>query len=337
MQSLSGREATGGAPARLLAEIDALSARNRCVRDPEIEQRLVALRHEAFAEVEAVAAPMSAGTWPPEVPDLFSGEVGVPEISSSELSASAAASGVFHHGCLLVRGLLSSDQTELLVEDIDHAYRARAEAGATAPAMPWYVPMKPGPGYRISAFTREWVRRGGGLWAADSPRALFDVIEVFEAVGLRPVIEGFLGERPVASVDKWTLRCMGPATETQWHQDGSFLGQDIRTLNVWVALSRCGVDAPGLDLLPRRVDHVLETGTEGAVFDNTIGHSVVERYAGTDAIVRPRFEPGDALLFDHLFVHRTAVSPDMTESRYAIESWFFAPSSYPSTQIPVVF
>jgi len=47
-------------------------------------------------------------------------------------------------------------------------------------------------------------------------------------------------------------------------------------------------------------------------------------------------EAGDAILFDDMNLHRTAVTPEMTEERYAIESWFFAPSHFPDTQIPVV-
>ena len=34
-------------------------------------------------------------------------------------------------------------------------------------------------------------------------------------------------------------------SNTDWHQDGAFLGKGIRALNVWVALTDCGVDAPG--------------------------------------------------------------------------------------------
>jgi hypothetical protein len=54
-------------------------------------------------------------------------------------------------------------------------------------------------------------------------------------------------------------------------------------------------------------------------------------------VLRPKLGPGDALLFDHLFLHRTGVDPGMTRERYAIESWFFAPSSYPEGQIPIVY
>jgi len=124
---------------------------------------------------------------------------------------------------------------------------------------------------------------------------------------------------------------------TDWHQDGAFLGDDIRTVNVWLTLTHCGDTAPGLDVVARRFHGLAETGTEGAIFDWSVGDPVVERVADGAPIVRPVFEPGDALLFDNMFLHRTAVDVSMTEPRYAIESWFFAPSKYPQDQVPLVF
>jgi len=53
--------------------------------------------------------------------------------------------------------------------------------------------------------------------------------------------------------------------------------------------------------------------------------------------VRPEFRPGDALLFDHMLLHRTAVDPDMSERRYAIEAWFTAPSAYPPGSVPILY
>ncbi|MDZ7732372.1 MAG: hypothetical protein U5R31_04010 [Acidimicrobiia bacterium] len=94
--------------------------------------------------------------------------------------------------------------------------------------------------------------------------------------------------------------------------------------------------SPGLDLVPQRFPEVLETGTNGAQFDWSVGPGTVERVA-RHPVVRPEFRAGDALLFDELFLHRTGVSPGMTRPRYAIESWFFAPSTYPEAQIPILF
>ncbi len=43
------------------------------------------------------------------------------------------------------------------------------------------------------------------------------------------------------------------------------------------------------------------------------------------------------MLFDELFLHRTALDPAMTRTRHAIESWFFAPSAYPEGHVPLVW
>ena len=57
--------------------------------------------------------------------------------------------------------------------------------------------------------------------------------------------------------------------------------------------------------------------------------------AGDVGIVRPIFEPGDALFFDELFLHQTASDPSMPKPRFAIESWFFGASAFPADYAPV--
>ena len=93
----------------------------------------------------------------------------------------------------------------------------------------------------------------------------------------------------------------------------------------------------GLDIVAGRLHDLAPRGTEGAWFDWSVGDSVARSLAGGAEIMRPIFEPGDAILFDDMNLHRTAVTPEMTHERYAIESWFFAPSHYPDAQIPVTF
>jgi hypothetical protein len=163
------------------------------------------------------------------------------------------------------------------------------------------------------------------------------MFEAYEAVGLRTVIADYLGERPVLSANKCTFRRVPLSSSTDWHQDGAFLGAGIRALNVWIALTECGTDSPGMDLVPKRFDEVVETGTGGAIFDWAVGPETVARVAADAPVVRPHFQAGDALLFDDLFLHRTAIEPAMTRPRYAIESWFFAPTSYPTGQVPLVW
>jgi hypothetical protein len=239
---------------------------------------------------------------------------------------------------------VTPQQVDQLIDGIDRAFAGRDAWGEdpSADTAPWFVPFEPIERYAPGNLSRDWVREGGGVWAADSPRVMFELLEAYDRIGLAEVIGGYLGERPAISLRKCTLRRVPSGLErADWHQDGAFLGDDVRSVNVWLALTRCGgdSDAPGLEYVSHRVDHVLETGTEGAFFTWSVGPDLVERVATDLAapIVRPVFEPGDALLFDDVFLHRTAVADDLTQDRYAVESWFFAPSTYPADQIPLVF
>jgi hypothetical protein len=88
--------------------------------------------------------------------------------------------------------------------------------------------------------------------------------------------------------------------------------------------------------LPRRLDEIVPTGTEGALFDWAVSDKLAQELVGDEPMPRPIFEPGDALLFDHLCLHRTAAEPDMQKLRYATETWCLALSSFPIKQIPLV-
>jgi hypothetical protein len=329
---------------RRLDAIDLLTEANRAEPDAAIEERLVRLRHGAFDELQGTKGPNGLPAWPPDAPDLFPG-ARLPEVERGELSAETLRSGILRHGCLLVRGLVGPDHVARLINDIDAAMTAveawrgdRSLKGA-----PWFVPFT-SPRAQGLGKERPWVVDGGGVWTVDSPRALFDVMETFAAIGLEGPLTDYLGERPALSVKKWTLRRVpvtvvepGSVFQPNWHQDGAFLGQGIRTVNFWLTLSHCGDTAPGLDIVPRRMEEILPTGTDGALVDWSVGEGLVQKVAEQTPIARPVFEPGDALFFDERLLHRTAVSDAMTHERYAIESWFFAPSQYPPDQLPVVF
>ena len=119
-----------------------------------------------------------------------------------------------------------------------------------------------------------------------------------------------------------------------WHQDGAFMG-DVRALNLWLSLSRCGDESPGLDIVPRRLDDIVATTTDEAVLSYQVSQSKAEEAAGDKPIMRPIFEPGDALFFDELFLHQTGSDPSMPKPRYAIESWFFGGSKFPGEYGPL--
>jgi hypothetical protein len=317
--------------------IDLLTAFNGRRRPPEVARRILELRHEAYFDLADRAG---RPTWPPAYDDLFA-DVGVgslPEVDRADLSAEVLGAGMLHHGSLLVRNLVDEAAVAPLVADIDLALAAAQDwlgGASTDDTAPWFEIFTPSSPFSVG-LSRRFVVQGGGVLGPDSPLAMCAVIDVLDDAGIRPVLTEYLGERPALSAKKTTLRRVPPDSGSDWHQDGAFLGADVRTVNVWLALSHCGVDAPGLDLVSRRID-LVETGTEGAIFDWSVGRPVVERAAGPSGVVRPVFRPGDALLFDERNLHATACGPEMTASRHAVEAWFFAPSQYPADQVPVVF
>ena len=280
------------------------------------------------------------GPWPPPADELFTGARGHPRGRRDRpLRGRLSAAGILKHGALIVRGLFDPDRCTRLRESIPLALAAYDDVEQGVPGAadsPWYSPLVPRTGIEFDDGDRTWVRGGGGVLAADSPRILFDLLEAVESTAVPAVLTSHFGERPSLSMKKTTLREVPPDTTTSWHQDGAFLGEGIRTVNVWVALSPCGVDAPSLDVVPRRLDHIVKTGVDGAVFDWSVSDESAERAADGRQIIRPVFEPGDAILFDEMNLHRTGAGPGLTKPRYAVEMWFFAPSTYPMAQIPLL-
>ena len=259
---------------------------------------------------------------------------GVPELVPQELSAGALRAAILDSGCLLIRGLISPDRATGLSADMDRAIEARASGSANGAGGGLYREFESDP--RFESPDRPWITETGGLLVVDSPKLMFDTLDLFEQAGLRRLLTDYLGERPAVSVQKSTLRKADPNTPGAWHQDGAFMG-DVRAMNLWLSLSHCGDNAPGLDLLPRRLDDYLATGTEGAWLETQVSESVAQEAAGESGVLRPIFEPGDALLFDELFLHQTASDPSMANGRYAIEMWFFGPSGFPESYAPVAF
>jgi hypothetical protein len=340
--------AAGGGPDRA---VDLLTHANARRRDPRIEQRLLEIRFEGFA---AAPRPADPPPWPSVVPDVFPGRH-IPEVRRADLTADRLRSAITHHGSLIVRGFATPAEVTKSVTNIDRAFAAydamsagRSAATSLDDARPeltgWFLPFKYD---RVS--NRELKREAGSMLAVDSPPAMNGLLETFEAANVGALTREYFGERPALLARKWSLRRVAHDARTgDWHQDGAFMGADIRSLNIWLGLTHCGDSAPGLDVVARRIDHIVETGTGGAFFTWSVGGLIAEKVA-EGSIERPIFEPGDALLFDHFCLHRTAIDAGMHVDRHAIEAWFLAPSTYgamlgpggnddaPQDQIPMLY
>lgn len=314
-----------------LAAVDYLQAQNRTLGEPIVERRLAELRRDAVMELDRQVDPPR-----PQFDDPFPGHKGLIEIDGADATPELVNGAVQHHGCVLVRGLLSTDVTDALIADIDQSMAARdaANEGADAEATsPWYVALPAHP--EIPSFRPEaradpnWYR----VCTMDSPRTMFNLIEHYEDAGVTDIARAALGTRPVMTGHKWALRRMPKRKVSGWHQESSVWdsGRPVRTINVWMALNECGIDSPGFDVLPRRETEIVPPDRNFMLSKDTFA-----AISGDDDFASPVYGPGDAMIFDEFLVHRTKTDDAMEGLRYSIESWFFSPAGIPDDRDMVV-
>ena len=302
--------------------------------DAEIERRLP---HARLAAGAALAESPGRSPWPPELADPFPDvTAALPEIGRDDIAAASLAGGILHHGAVIVRGLLTAEEVDRLGTGIDRAFAARDafEAADDPEPSPWFAPFRPG---------RNTVGQRGKphlVRLVDVPRLLQDVLDAYRGMGLLDAIGDYFEEPPVITANKAVLRRVEvpptPPLPTDFHQDGRFMGDDVRSVNTWVTLTDCLGDAPSLDLVPRREPAIHPTGQGDSGFDWTLSEAQVAAMAGAEGIQRMQLRAGDALVFDHRLVHRTGYDRAMTSARLAIELWCFAPSHAPPTYQPLL-
>jgi hypothetical protein len=290
---------------------------------PEVKSALQE-RRARYARAKEGKLESGRPDWPPAYADPFPELAGaIPEINAADVTADIMGGAVLHHGLLLVRGLLSAQQVADVraVQDEIKKASLRGEPDTSG----WYMPFNGG--HDNEQGLRRRAEKTGANWLADSPLGLARVLQCLESAGVIALLSEHFQQRPVLSMQKSVLRAVQPeAAITGWHQDGSFMGDAVRTMNVWVALSPCGgpVPASGLELIPRRYEEILSI--DGSLGRETISFSKVGELKNDCPSVNPEFAAGDALIFDEHLLHRTSLEPGLTDIRYALECWLFAPS-----------
>jgi len=119
-----------------------------------------------------------------------------------------------------------------------------------------------------------------------------------------------------------------------WHQDGAlgfdFLAQGnaelesealLPTVTCWIALSLCGVDAPGLEFVSQPIEELL---LPVELTDKKISGRFSE-----DSFWKPQMEAGDAIVFRGGTLHRTHVTKQMQANRTSVELLFVAKDNIP--------
>ena len=100
---------------------------------------------------------------------------------------------------------------------------------------------------------------------------------------------------------------------TVWHQECETVPE--HTLIAWVALSDCGVDAPGLSVVLKQLGH------RHPIFmpdDVRMTKAKDELLAENGwPVITPGFKAGDAVFLNRYTIHRTHITPEMTKRRLA--------------------
>lgn len=109
-----------------------------------------------------------------------------------------------------------------------------------------------------------------------------------------------------------------------FHQDARAVPVGTKMLTCWIPLDCCGYDAPGLELLPKKLEENIPitkcplTNHSKSEIDPKYVRSLNET-----GLWRPLFEAGDLMIFDGKTIHRTYLTDNMTKMRHSIEIRFF--------------
>jgi ectoine hydroxylase-related dioxygenase (phytanoyl-CoA dioxygenase family) len=103
----------------------------------------------------------------------------------------------------------------------------------------------------------------------------------------------------------------------QWHTDyhGGGTHPYDPLFNIWLPLTAVGREQPSVELVRGSHRRMRELPSETGVYTD---EWVAEHFPPTDRIA-PELAPGDALIFDHLTLHRTQPLDRETVSRMSIE------------------
>lgn len=284
------------------------------------------------------------------------GDYHIPEVAAADLTVEVLKKAIREKGCLIVRNFFDAADVRLMRSYVDHSFavnenktnfvnryltkqvdlhevleKTRADIAQKQKTNPTYTNT-----VKLGKTLAQPLGKNKSCLAAQTPMLTEKLLRLYERKQLKPLLQCYLGSEPCVSVYKWVLRRAGsPEAPIDFHQDGAFMGDEITSLNCWIALSDCGAgyDVHGMDIVPIRHMNAFEKGS--GVLNWTISaNSVVEKYSEA-AIVTPTFNAGDMFFFDHLLVHRTQSIPNPAGKRYAIETWFFDSVNFPKNQIPI--
>jgi hypothetical protein len=256
-------------------------------------------------------------------------EPSYPIIEAVDLTPERFGTLIRENSCLLARGLFDQADVRRLREAAARTYGVYDRGVAAiknGEGPPGDVNVITGDGFGNSRAQLAEFRRFGSLVLGFCPYAVGVVSTVLSKSPVKACVEAYFGQAIGLSLNSSSVRLSEVSNDVRrvFHQSGSFLGGvDAETISCWIALDECGVEAPGLEVFPHRIDELLPVGGPGAVTSWEIAESKAYGRMGADRAWVPTFKAGDAFFFDHLHVHRAHLTKSMTSDSFAAECWMF--------------
>ena len=259
-------------------------------------------------------------------PSVYGEVDGLPDVPVEELTPQLIADALAARSGLVVRRLLPPEAVRSLREDLAFmrvmkAVIVQAQADGTLDT---------------TDMLATWRDDLGSLKLSAS--TLRKLCGFYDAVGLTDVVSRYLGARAVGLAARTEVRRNEREEGLQWHQDAAFLGGRVQALDVWTALTPVGDRCPSVDVLPRRLDHLVGVEEREAMLDESLlpltyldgDHPAVGELTARTPPYTAVLEPGDAVMFDEMTLHRTGAAPWTLPYREVAVTWFFAPERFPS-------
>ncbi len=163
--------------------------------------------------------------------------------------------------------------------------------------------------------------------ALDRPDDRFSVIRFALKAGLQSLLSDLWGGRIVFLPRHCIPRRQMPRSKINgavpFHQDASFLETTSLVLNFWIPLVPCGVRAPGLEVVLGNPRELLSSTLHGPISKDyreiALSEDRIVSQWGREKLWHPALEQGDVFVFSNLTIHRTYMTPEMTESRISLE------------------
>lgn len=158
------------------------------------------------------------------------------------------------------------------------------------------------------------------------------VLSVFASSLVLPiVVDAFSGPATCNVEQSWLRRQYAPVNRPdhcfahQWHQDGA-LRRTTETVPLdmatcWCPLVDCGSSAPGIELVARRWDRLLDIGD--------LDNRVLREAISPSKFQKPEMQAGDVLILLGDALHRTHATSTMTSDRTSIELRLFPQNAIP--------